>query len=82
MRAHAVPLRLEVNSQCELDNPRAIERSRDQSKGAALRWKPVTQGSIGIAESRAIENIEHVTPNLSDEPFVYSCVLDDPKVLV
>ena len=76
------PFGLEVHSQCELDDSRAVHRCGDQSKGAPLGWKPVTQGGVGIAQSRAVENIEHVTPNLSGEPFVYPCVLDDPKVLV
>ena len=81
-RALTARPRSEVKPHGELDDPGTVHRRSDKSKGAPLRWKTVAQGSIGIAKSGAVEDIEHVAPDLRDEPFVDSGALDDPKVLV
>ena len=69
---------LEVEPQGELNDAPTVRGFENHAECAG----PIREIGIGIAESDAVENVEHVGPKLKRGPFRDVRVFDNSKVLV
>ena len=64
-----------------LDCTRPIHGTCDQTKGTSAGRKPVAQGRIRVAESRAVKDVLEVRAELKLDPFGNLRVLEETEVL-